>query len=353
MKRIIALVSCTMVLFGATPAFAQESETAASSSGSMLVILAAVAGSIAIFLLIIILFGSGRTRTEASVTSRLATYGSASDGSTGIFSRFRFLRKAARSAESAAEKRGATNKIEGALEAADLPLKPGEAIVGILGLSIMTGIVVVAITRSALWGIVAAGLIVVGSLVFVNQVAARSRNRFEEQLPDTLNLIATSLRAGYSLLQAVEAVGQEAAEPTRREFGRAIAEIRLGKSIDDALDDIAVRMGSQDFDWTVMAINIQREVGGNLAEVLQTTAETMVQRNRLRREMKALTAEGRISAIVLALMPIFLFGAISVLNPGYIEPLLESTIGVIIMVIGGLFILVGIYWMQKIVKVDI
>ncbi len=102
-----------------------------------------------------------------------------------------------------------------------------------------------------------------------------------------------------------------------------------------------------------MAINIQREVGGNLAEVLQTTAETMVQRNRLRREMKALTAEGRISAIVLALMPVFLFGAISVLNPGYIQPLLENTMGIIIMIIGGLFILVGIYWMQKIVKVDI
>lgn len=193
----------------------------------------------------------------------------------------------------------------------------------------------------------------VASLVFVNYIAARSRNRFEKQLPDTLNLIATSLRAGYSLLQAVEAVGHEAPEPTRREFGRAIAEIRLGKNIDDALDDIAVRMSSQDFDWTVMAINIQREVGGNLAEVLQTTAETMVQRNRLRGEMKALTAEGRISAIVLALMPIFLFGAISVMNPGYIQPFLDSTIGIVAMIGGGLFILVGIYWMQKIVNIDI
>ncbi len=145
------------------------------------------------------------------MSTRLATYGATSDGSTGIFSRFRFLRKAAKSAESAAERRGATNKIEGALEAADLPLKAGEAIVGIIGLSLMSGIVVLAITRSALWGIVVAAVIVVGSLVFVNQVAARSRNRFEDQLPDTLNLIATSLRAGYSLLQAVEAVGQEAA----------------------------------------------------------------------------------------------------------------------------------------------
>lgn len=353
MKRVIALVCSAVVFFGSTPAFAQESETAASSSGSMLIVLAAAAGGIAVFLLIIILFGAGKTRSEASVSARLATYGATSDGSSGIFSRFRFLRKAAKSAESAAEKRGATNKIEGALETADLPLKAGEAIVGIVGLSIMAGIVVLAVTRSALWGIVAAVLIVVASLVFVNHVAARSRNRFEAQLPDTLNMIATSLRAGYSLLQAVEAVGQEANEPTRREFGRAIAEIRLGKNIDDALDDIAVRMGSQDFDWAVMAINIQREVGGNLAEVLQTTAETMVQRNRLRGEMKALTAEGRISAIVLALMPIFLFTFISLTNPGYMEPLLSSTIGIAVMIGGGVFILVGIFWMQKIVKVDI
>jgi tight adherence protein B len=155
------------------------------------------------------------------------------------------------------------------------------------------------------------------------------------------------------LLQAVEAVGQEAPEPTRREFGRAIAEIRLGKTIDDAMNDIAVRMVSQDFDWTVMAISIQREVGGNLAEVLQTTSETMVQRNRLRREMKALTAEGRISAIVLAIMPIGLFAFISVANPGYMKPLLENTVGLFVLVGGGVFILVGIWWMQKIVKVDL
>ena len=140
--------------------------------------------------------------------------------------------------------------------------------------------------------------------------------------------------------------------PRDGEFGRAIAEIRLGRSIDDALNDIAVRMNSQDFDWTVMAISIQREVGGNLGEVLQTTSETMVQRNRLRREMKALTAEGRISAIVLSLMPIGLFFFISIANPDYMKPLLGNTVGIFVMIGGWVFILIGIWWMQKIVKVD-
>ncbi|MEZ5176201.1 MAG: type II secretion system F family protein [Acidimicrobiia bacterium] len=353
MRRLSFLVGVGLVGVGASPALAQESETAASGAGSALVILAAIAGAIAVFLLIIILFGSARSRTEASINKRLSTYGAMSDGSSGIFSRFRFLRRAARTAESAAARRGATSMIEAALETADLPIKAGEAIIGAIGIAAMTGIVITAVTRSVLWGIVAAAVVVLLALTFVNQVAARHRKRFEDQLPDTLNLISTSLRAGYSLLQAVEAVGEEAAEPTRREFGRAMAEIRLGKSIDDALGDIATRMMSQDFDWTVLAINIQREVGGNLAEVLQTTAETMVQRNRLRREMKALTAEGRISAIVLAIMPIGLFAFISLVNPGYLAPLLENTIGIVVMIVGGVFILIGIWWMQKIVKVDI
>ncbi len=353
MKRILT-VSATVTGFWlvASPAFAQESEVAASTSGSTLVLLAAIAGAVAMFLLIIILFGSNKSRTEASINTRLATYGADASGASGIFSRFRFLRRAAKSAESAAAKRGATNMIEGALETADLPLKAGEAIVGMFALSILVGIIVTALSRSFIWGAIAAALVLMIALVFINQVAARHRKKFESQLPDTLNLIATSLRAGYSLLQAVEAVGEEAPEPTRREFGRAIAEIRLGKSIDDAMNDIALRMSSQDFEWTVMAINIQKEVGGNLAEVLQTTAETMVMRNRLRREMKALTAEGRISAIVLAVMPIGLFSFIWVTNPNYVKPLTESFMGIALLVGGGVFIGVGILWMQKIVQVD-
>jgi len=330
------------------PAYAQSSESTSGSNETML-LLAAVGAAVAVFLLVIILLG--KTRSSSGVQQRLGTL--ADKGSSkGVFGRFGFLRRAARSAETAAADRGATNMIESALEQANLPLKSGEAIVAAILVSLLSFILVTAISRSFIWGIVAATFVIIGSLIFVNQVAARTRKRFETQLPDTLNLLATSLRAGYSLLQAVEAVGEEAPEPTRREFGRAMAEIRLGRPINDALDDIAERMTSQDFEWTVMAIGIQREVGGNLAEVLQTTSETMVQRNRLRREMKALTAEGRISAIVLSLLPVFLFLVISVVNPGYMEPMLESTIGLLILGGGLVFIGLGIYWMSRIVKVD-
>ncbi|MCL1599487.1 MAG: type II secretion system F family protein [Actinomycetia bacterium] len=351
MRRLVVPSIAAVVLATATPAIAQSSETAGSSSGQLIVVFAAVAAALSAFLLIVILFGKSRSTSKAAVQSRLgALAGDKSSG--GVFGKFSILRRAARSAESAAASRGATNMIENALDQANVPLKAGEAIIAAFGFSMITFLVVTAFTQSAVWGVVGGTLLLIFSLLFVNNVASRQRKRFEGQLPDTLNLLSTSLRAGYSLLQAIEAVGEEAPEPTRREFGRAIAEIRLGRQMDDALSDIAERMASQDFDWTVLAINIQREVGGNLAEVLQTTAETMVQRNRLRREMKALTAEGRISAIVLSVMPILLFIAISVLNPGYLEPLLESTIGLIIIGGGLVFMGIGIVWMQKIVKVD-
>lgn len=349
MRRLPALLFGCAPLLLAVPAYAQSSDTASSASGQTMLLLAAVGAAVAVFLLVIILLG--KTRSSGGVQSRLGSLATPTS-SKGVFGRFGFLRRAARSAESAASDRGATNMIESALEQANIPLKPGEAIIAAIGLAILAFVLLSALTGSFIWGIIAGALILAGSLMFVNHVAKRTRKRFETQLPDTLNLLATSLRAGYSLLQAVEAVGDESPEPTRREFGRAMAEIRLGRNMNDALGDISERMDSQDFEWTVMAIGIQREVGGNLAEVLQTTSETMVQRNRLRREMKALTAEGRISAIVLSLLPVGLFMFIAVSNPSYIEPLVTTTIGWALLAGSVIFIGIGIFWMSRIVKID-
>jgi len=189
--------------------------------------------------------------------------------------------------------------------------------------------------------------------VYVSHVASKQRKSFDTQLPDTLNLLSTSLRAGYSIMQAIEAAAEEAPEPTRREFGRAMAEMRLGRPMIDALGDIAVRMESKDFEWTVLAISIQREVGGNLAEVLQTTAETILHRNRFRREVKALTAEGRFSMWIMAGLPVVVFLGISILNPGYAEPLYTTVAGYVMVGIGLMLMGVGIFWMNRIVKIDV
>ena len=209
MRRLLALGLGMSTMLAAAPAYAQSSESTSAPNDTML-LLAAVGAAVAVFLLVIILLG--KTRSSSGVQQRLGTL-SDQGSSKGVFGRFGFLRKAARSAESAAADRGATNMIESALEQANLPLKPGEAIVAAVLVAMLAFILITAITQSFIWGIVAATLVIVGSLVFVNQVAARTRKRFETQLPDTLNLLATSLRAGYSLLQAVEAVGEEAPEP--------------------------------------------------------------------------------------------------------------------------------------------
>jgi len=119
------------------------------------------------------------------------------------------------------------------------------------------------------------------------------------------------------------------------------------------LKDCADRMESPDFDWAVMAINIQREVGGNLAELLDTVGETMIARERLRREVSALTAEGRISAIVLGVMPVGLGLIMYTLNPEYIETLFEETLGQILMVGATILGLIGFYWMKKTIEIEI
>jgi tight adherence protein B len=210
-----------------------------------------------------------------------------------------------------------------------------------------------AIFYSALVGIITFAVLLLVFVFFIRWTGGREKKKFEKQLPDTLTLLATSLRAGYSLLQAIEAVAQEAPNPTAREFSRAVTEARLGISVSDALGGIVERTQSEDFEWAVMAIEIQREVGGNLAEVLQTVADTMLARNRLKGEIVALTAEGRISAIVLGSLPFALGAFLWFTNRDYLQPLLDATMGRIAIVVGLLLMGAGIFWLKKIVDIEI
>lgn len=336
------------VVVSASPAFALESASAPTRTA----LVGAVVGiGLAVGLFVWILFGPN-SAVERDIQRRLATY-TDTNVKTTIWTRIPILGRFARSAEDAAASRGATGMIETALEQADLPLRPGEAIVGMVGLSAAVAAIVAILAGSLVTGVVAGAFMLLIAVGLVRGIATRQRKKFVNQLPDTLNLISTSLRAGYSLLQAVEVVSKEASEPTGREFARAITETRLGRPPIEALKDVAVRMESVDFEWAVLAMNIQREVGGNLAEVLQTAAETMVQRNRLRREMKALTAEGRISAIVLGGMPFGLFFFLFATNRSYMQPLIDSTPGRIALGSAVVLLLLGIVWLNKIVRVEV
>jgi len=351
MRRMLTVAAMAMLLLvvAASPALAQSSGS--SGISSILVLVGAAGAGVALFLLIMILFSPG-SAVERDLQGRLGAY-TADDEDRGRLARIPLLRRFVSGAEDIARDRGFINQIETALDQANLPLRPGEAIAAIIGLAAVIGLLITVFQQSPIFGAIAAVVVLGVSVVLVQGVASRHKAKFENQLPDTLNLLSTSLRSGYSLLQAVEAVAAEAPEPTAREFGRAMNETRLGRSPVAALKQVADRMESLDFDWAVLAISIQREVGGNLAEVLQTAADTMLQRNRLRREMKALTAEGRVSALVLGSLPFLLFMFLFFSRRDYLQPMLDSTIGLV--ALGGAFVmlLVGIFWLSKIVKVDV
>jgi tight adherence protein B len=349
-RRFIVTVALAIAVLvvSAGPALAQ---TTGGETDQFLVLVGAIGVGGALFLIIILLTGN-RAAVERDLQERLGHYASASTEATGRFKN-PLLRRFVRGAESAAQKRGLLGNIETALDQANIPLRPGEAIAGALAVAILAAIFMGLVMQSLLGALIGAGVALMLASAAVNFVARRERNQFISQLPDTLNLISTSLRAGYSLLQALEAVASEAQDPTAREFGRALNETRLGRSPVDSLKDVGERMESVDFDWAVLAISIQREVGGNLAEVLQTAAETMLHRNRLRAEMKALTAEGRISAIVLGAMPFLLFGFLFTSNRSYLEPLFDRTPGLIAMGAGVVLLVAGVVWLTRIVKIEI
>ncbi|CAN5314233.1 hypothetical protein BH18ACT5_BH18ACT5_13730 [soil metagenome] len=324
------------------------------ASPAALIGLSALGLGLAIGLFIFILFGRGNDDAGAVCKRRLEAYGKRGvEEKQSIFERLPILRLFSQRAEEEVRRRGLLSGVNSALEQANIPLSAGEAIAGAFGLSVVLGILVALFTRNPISGLIAFGLaalLVVGILSFLGK---REKRRFENQLPDTLTLISTSLRAGYSLLQAVEAVATEAPNPTAREFGRAIAEARLGRPVVASLQGITTRTQSQDFEWAVMAIEIQREVGGNLAEVLQTVAETMRQRNLLKGEIRALTAEGRISAIVLGALPFVMAFFLYTSNRPYIMLLFQNTFGIIAVIVGGILMLAGIIWLRRIVNIEV
>jgi tight adherence protein B len=202
------------------------------------------------------------------------------------------------------------------------------------------------------------GIFIVLILLFVVPPAAlqgavdHRAKLFASQLPDVLKLTASSLRAGFSLLQGLEAVTKQLREPSAGELQRVLTEARLGRPVEEALEAAAARIRNRDFSESVAAVRIQQEAGGNLAALFDTLAETMVQRLRLRREVHTLTAEGRLSAYILGLMPLLLGILIFTINRAYMEVLFQTFAGKV-MLIGGLLLqIVGFYWMYRIVDIE-
>lgn len=193
---------------------------------------------------------------------------------------------------------------------------------------------------------------VIPKVLLTRRIAAR-QGAVLSQLPDTLQLLAGSLQAGYGFMQAIDTLVKESPEPTATEFGRVLTETRLGMPVEDALNTMADRLGSEDFRWVVLAINIQRQVGGNLAVLLRTVAETLRERERVRRQISVLSAEGKLSAYILGTLPFGIAGYIAVVNPSFLATMTNEPMGRA-MIVGALVMLgLGIVWMRKIIRIEV
>ena len=258
-------------------------------------------------------------------------------------------------AEKALEGReGLTTALGTKLEAAGMSIKPAEWLLTHAAIAFMAGLVSLLISSgSILFTLIGLFFGLVLPWAYLSFKRSRRLKAFKYGLADTLQLMAGSLSAGLSLAQSVDTVVREGQEPISGEFRRALVEARLGVEIEDAMDGVAKRMESVDFEWVVMAIRIQREVGGNLSELLTNVAATIREREYLERQVQALSAEGRLSVWILGGLPPGFMAYLLVANPAYLHPLISTTIGYIALGTMAVLLTVGIFWMKKLVKVDV
>ena len=233
-------------------------------------------------------------------------------------------------------------KVQGMLDRADLPLRAVELFYVMLGLSFGLGLLLAVVGASSLLILLGFAVGVIGPLLFVSFKASRRAAAFEDQLPDLLMSIASTLKAGHSFKQGIQAVVDEDIEPAGKELKRVLAETRLGRPLEESLAQMAERLKSENFAFIVTAVNVQNQVGGSLAGLFDTVADTVRQRQQFARKIKGLVAMGKMSAYVLVGLPFFVAGALTLLNPEYMAPLFHTPTGrnlvmvaLLMMVIGG------------------
>lgn len=250
--------------------------------------------------------------------------------------------------------RGSSQKIAQDLARADLKLTPSEFVLINVG-AVLVGFLVVLLLSNknlilALLGGVAGFYV---PRLYVRQLQARRLNAFNDQLGDTLILLANSLRSGYSLLQSMETVARDMAAPVSLEFARVVREIGLGLTMEESLHHLLERINSDDLDLIITAINIQHEVGGNLAEILDTIAHTIRERVRIKGQIKALTAQQRMSGTIISLMPIVVGLWLFMTNPNYISGLWKDTCGIMMLIFGAVTMVIGYILIRRISQIEV
>ena len=249
------------------------------------------------------------------------------------------------------QRSGRTERLEVALERAGIRSRPAEVVVITGGAALGLGALGL-LAGGPLFFLVGVALAPIGAWLVVARATRRRQAAFLEQLDDALQLMAGSLRAGHSVLRALDSVSHDTAAPISEEFSRVVNETRVGRDLGAALEEVVDRTQSDDFAWVVQAIAIHREVGGNLAEVLDRVSSTIRERGQLRGQARALSAEGRISGIVLLALPVVITGLLMLVSPQYVGRLFSSSGGVTAVVLAGVLMTVGAFWIRQTVKVE-
>jgi tight adherence protein B len=242
------------------------------------------------------------------------------------------------------------SRLAALVERADLPLRTIEVFWATVGALLLLALAALAAGASPAGIVLLAAVALVGLRVWLGLRIDRRRHAFEQQLPEVLGSLASALRAGHGLNQALHAVAADAAQPAAKEFTRVLAEARLGRPLEDALGDLGTRIDSRDLDFVLDAIVVQRQVGGSLAGIFEIVSESVRQRQQFALRIRALTAMGRTSAAVLVALPIVLGILLSLMQHAYLSPLVTTGTGHVLIVMSVVLMAVGCLWLRRIVS---
>lgn len=235
------------------------------------------------------------------------------------------------------------------LEEAGLKKQPGDYLL-IAGAVTFVGVVLGFFVGGPFSAALMLVLTPIALLLLLNLLVARRRRKFDEQVPDTLQMFAGGLRAGHSLLRSVDAAAQENEAPMTEELNRVVNETRIGRDLGESLTEVARRTANDDFGAIARAIDIHREVGGDLAQVLDHVGETIRDRNQIRGQIRALSAEGKMSAVVLMALPVVMFVGLTMFNPMYQKVFLTTLPGYAMIAAALVFLAGGGFWLSRIIK---
>lgn len=317
-----------------------------------MLIVALLCGLLVFFLMLLVIEYFTRDRTK--ISQQVQRYADGNDADlledkkdiVGAFMDFiRYLGLKVRDVPS-------TKNLDIKMQQAGWPLL-GSEFLALLGVAaLIFGVLGLLITMNISYAILSGLAAVLSLWLYLNIRINRRQTELSNQLGDALNMMANAMRSGFSFIQAMDLIAKEMQPPISFEFFKTIAETRLGSDTETALLNLEKRVQNPDLELVITAVLIQRQVGGNLAQILDTIGQTINERIKMKREVKTLTAQGRLSGWILAGLPFFIAGALSVVNPGYLKPLFEQPMGQMLIVVGIISEIIGIVIIRKIVDIE-